>query len=29
MGLLGVLKRGLQQFRGHGGLLGYLRVFFR
>uniref|UniRef100_A0A8C0NGG1 NADH:ubiquinone oxidoreductase subunit A12 n=2 Tax=Canis lupus familiaris TaxID=9615 RepID=A0A8C0NGG1_CANLF len=29
MELLQVLKRGLQQVSGHGGLRGYLRVFFR
>uniref|UniRef100_A0ABI7ZUL2 NADH dehydrogenase [ubiquinone] 1 alpha subcomplex subunit 12 n=1 Tax=Felis catus TaxID=9685 RepID=A0ABI7ZUL2_FELCA len=29
MEFLQVLKRGLQQLSGHGGLRGYLRVFFR
>ncbi|XP_071075111.1 NADH dehydrogenase [ubiquinone] 1 alpha subcomplex subunit 12 isoform X2 [Dasypus novemcinctus] len=29
MELAQVLKRGLQQLSGHGGLRGYLRVFFR
>uniref|UniRef100_A0A804HHX9 NADH dehydrogenase [ubiquinone] 1 alpha subcomplex subunit 12 n=1 Tax=Homo sapiens TaxID=9606 RepID=A0A804HHX9_HUMAN len=29
MELVQVLKRGLQQITGHGGLRGYLRVFFR
>uniref|UniRef100_A0A2K6G0S8 NADH:ubiquinone oxidoreductase subunit A12 n=1 Tax=Propithecus coquereli TaxID=379532 RepID=A0A2K6G0S8_PROCO len=29
MELLQVLKRGLQQVSGHGGLRGYLRVLFR
>uniref|UniRef100_A0A8C9P680 NADH dehydrogenase [ubiquinone] 1 alpha subcomplex subunit 12 n=1 Tax=Spermophilus dauricus TaxID=99837 RepID=A0A8C9P680_SPEDA len=29
MELLQVLKRGLQQVSGHGGLHGYLQVFFR
>ena len=29
MELLQVLKRGLQQVSGHGGLCGYLRVLFR
>ncbi|XP_022350843.1 NADH dehydrogenase [ubiquinone] 1 alpha subcomplex subunit 12 isoform X1 [Enhydra lutris kenyoni] len=29
MELLQVLRRGLQQVSGHGGLRGYLRVFFR
>ncbi|XP_011789393.1 NADH dehydrogenase [ubiquinone] 1 alpha subcomplex subunit 12 isoform X2 [Piliocolobus tephrosceles] len=29
MELVQVLRRGLQQFTGHGGLRGYLRVFFR
>uniref|UniRef100_A0A8C6D414 Uncharacterized protein n=1 Tax=Moschus moschiferus TaxID=68415 RepID=A0A8C6D414_MOSMO len=29
MELLRVLKRGLQQVSGHGGLRGYLRVLFR
>ncbi|XP_073644444.1 NADH dehydrogenase [ubiquinone] 1 alpha subcomplex subunit 12 isoform X1 [Tursiops truncatus] len=29
MELLQVLKRGLEQVSGHGGLRGYLRVFFR
>nr|XP_021531280.1 NADH dehydrogenase [ubiquinone] 1 alpha subcomplex subunit 12 [Aotus nancymaae] len=29
MELVEVLKRGLQQFTGHGGLRGYLRMLFR
>lgn len=29
MELVEVLKRGLQQVTGHGGLRGLLRVFFR
>lgn len=29
MELVAVLKRGVQQVTGHGGLLGLLRVFFR
>lgn len=29
MELLQVLKRGLQQVSGHGGLRGYLQVLFR
>uniref|UniRef100_A0A8C8ZN04 NADH:ubiquinone oxidoreductase subunit A12 n=1 Tax=Prolemur simus TaxID=1328070 RepID=A0A8C8ZN04_PROSS len=29
MELVQVLKRGLQQVSGHGGLRGYLRVLFR
>uniref|UniRef100_A0A2K5TKB6 NADH:ubiquinone oxidoreductase subunit A12 n=2 Tax=Macaca TaxID=9539 RepID=A0A2K5TKB6_MACFA len=29
MELVQVLKRGLQQFTGHGGLRGYLRALFR
>ncbi|XP_063502650.1 NADH dehydrogenase [ubiquinone] 1 alpha subcomplex subunit 12 isoform X2 [Pongo pygmaeus] len=29
MELVQVLKRGLQRITGHGGLRGYLRVFFR
>uniref|UniRef100_A0A673T4W1 NADH:ubiquinone oxidoreductase subunit A12 n=1 Tax=Suricata suricatta TaxID=37032 RepID=A0A673T4W1_SURSU len=29
MEYLQVLKRGLQQISGHGGLRGYLRVLFR
>ncbi|EPY84727.1 hypothetical protein CB1_000450004 [Camelus ferus] len=29
MELLQVLKRGLQQVSGHGGLRGYLRILFR